>query len=136
RELARPVGDSPLGESLVAARLISHVDLQTVIAHKMGYPMVDLDRFPIDPLAVTKVPKNIAARHHVLPLMIDQGRLIVAMDRPSRVTELRSLHTYVKTSIVPVLASAMQITVALDRLSRDVWSQNVVGRPAFVQSTH
>jgi len=136
RELARSVGDSPLGESLVAAGLISHADLQTVIAHKMGYPMVDLNRFPVDPLAVTKVPKDIAARHRMLPLMIDQGRLIVAVDRPSRVTELRSIHTYLRTSIVPVLASALQITVALDRLLRDVWSQHVVGRPAFVQSTH
>jgi hypothetical protein len=129
------VGDSPLGESLVATGLISHADLQTAIAHKMGYPMVDLNRFPIDLLAVAKVPKDIAARHRMLPLMIDQGRLIVAVDRPSRVTELRSLHLHLQTPIVPVLASAMQIAVALDRLSPDVWSQHVVGRPAFVQPT-
>mgnify|MGYP001764087779 CR=1 FL=1 len=135
RELAKPAGDRPLGESLVAAGLISEADLQTAIAHKMGYPMVDLNRFPIDLAAVAKVPKDTAARHRMLPLMIDQGRLIVAVDRPSRVTELRSLHLYLQTPIVPVLASAMQITVALERLLPDVWSQQVVGRPSFVAST-
>ena len=61
RELAKPVGDRPLGEALVAAGLISHTDLHTAIAHKMGYPMVDLTRFPVDPAAVAKVPKDIAA---------------------------------------------------------------------------
>jgi hypothetical protein len=132
RELAKPAGDRPLGESLVACGLISHADLHTAIAHKMGYPMVDLTRFPVDPLALSKVSKDIAARHHMLPLLIDRGRLIVAVDRPSRVAELRSLHTYVNTLIVPVLASEMQITAALDRLSRDVWSHHVVVRPSFV----
>ena len=92
----------------------------------MGYPMVDLTRFPVDPAAVARVPKDIAVRHCMLPLMIDRGRLIVAVDRPSRVTELRSLHLYLQNTIVPVLASAIQITVALDKLSRDVWLQHVV----------
>jgi len=133
RELSRLGGDRPLGESLVAAGLISKVDLQTAIAHKMGYPMVDLARFPIDPAAVNMVPKGITARHRVLPLMTDQGRLIVAVDRPSRVNELRALHIHVRTPIVPVLASAMQITVALDKLSRDMWSQHVFGRPSIVE---
>jgi hypothetical protein len=134
RELAKPVGNAPLGESLVAAGLITHAELQTAIAHKMGYPMVDLTRFPVDRSAVTQVPHAIAARHQMLPLMIDQGRLIVAVDRPSRVTELCALHLHLQTSIVPVLASALQIAVALDRVSRDVWSQQVVGRPSFVRS--
>ena len=130
RELAKPVGDRPLGEALVATGLISHTDLHTAIAHKMGYPLVDLARFPVDLAAVTTVPKDIAVRHHMLPLMIDRGHLIVAVDRPSRVTELRSLHLYARKIIVPVLASAMQITVALDKLSPDVWAQQLVGRPS------
>jgi hypothetical protein len=132
RELAKPPSDVPLGEALVAAKLISHGDLQTALAHKMGYPMVDLKRFPVDPLAVIKVPKDIAVRHRILPLMLDRDRLIVAVDRPSRVTELRSLHIQVQTTIVPVLASAMQITVALEKLLPDVWSQQVLGRPSFL----
>jgi len=126
RELAKHVGNRPLGEVLVAAGLISHTDLHTAIAHKMGYPMVDLMRFPVDPAAVARVPKDIAVRHCMLPLMFDRGRLIVAVDRPSRVTELRSLHVYLQTIVVPVLASAMQITAAQDKLSRDVWLQHVV----------
>ncbi|MGL6112187.1 MAG: hypothetical protein ACRC2B_19000 [Rubrivivax sp.] len=133
RELAKPRGDTPLGESLVAAGMISHADLHTAIAHKMGYPMVDLTRFPVDPSAVTKLPRDLIARHRFLPLMVDQGRLIVAVDRPSRIIELRSLHHHVQTSIVPVLASATQISVALERLSRDLWLQHAAGRSSLDQ---
>jgi hypothetical protein len=52
------------------------------------------------------------------------------------VTELRSLRLYLQTPIVPVLASAMQIAVALDRLLPDVWSQQVVGRPSLIAATY
>jgi hypothetical protein len=125
RALAKPSAGVPLGEALVAARVITKSDLQAAIAHKMGYPMVDLTRFPIDPEVVSKVPKDVAARHHMLPLMMDKERLIVAVDRPSRVVDLRSLHLSVRTPVVPVLAPRLQIAAALDRLSRDLWSQHV-----------
>jgi hypothetical protein len=58
RALAKPSSGVPLGEALVAARLISQADLHTAIAHKMGYPVVDLRRFPVDPLVIAKVPKD------------------------------------------------------------------------------
>jgi hypothetical protein len=133
--LARPQGDVRLGEALVAAGLISDTDRQAAVAHKMGYPMVDLTRFPVDPAAVAKVPKEIAARLRMLPLMTDKGRLIVAVDKPSRVVELRSLHLTVPGGIVPVLAPRMQIAAALDRLSRDVWLQHVGGSSLLFQPT-
>jgi hypothetical protein len=135
RALAKPSGGVPLGEALVAAQLISQADLHTAIAHKMGYPMVDLRRFPVDPLAAAKVPKDQLVRHRMLPLMVDSGRLIVAVDRPSRVVDLRSLHLYVQTTIIPVLASSTQIGIALERMSGDVWRQHAAGRAAHAQAS-
>jgi hypothetical protein len=135
RALAKPSGGVPLGEALVAAQLISQADLHTAIAHKMGYPMVDLRRFPVDPLAAAKVPKDQLVRHRMLPLMVDGGRLIVAVDRPSRVVDLRSLHLYVQTTIIPVLASSTQIGIALERMSGDVWRQHAAGRAAHAQAS-
>jgi hypothetical protein len=38
----------PLGERLVASGVIDRADLQTALAFKMGTPMVDLARFPIE----------------------------------------------------------------------------------------
>ena len=82
--LATQTGDKPLGELLVAAGIISRSDLQTALAHKMGYPLVDLKHFPIDPAAVAKLPHRVAKGYQVMPLLLDKDRLIIAVDKPSR----------------------------------------------------
>lgn len=131
RSLAVQTGDEPLGELLVEAGIISRADLNTALAHKMGYPLVDLARFPIDPAAVAKLPYRIAVGYRAVPLMLDKDRLIVAVDKPSRAVRLNALHAYAEIKVVPVLASKTQMLLALERLSDDVWGSHVSHRPAF-----
>lgn len=131
RTLATQPGDKPLGELLVAAGIISRADLNTALAHKMGYPLVDLARFPIDPAALAKLPHRIAVGYRVVPLLLDKDRLIVAVDKPSRAVKLNAIHTYAQIKVVPVLASKTQMMLAFERLSHDVWSSYVTHRPAF-----
>lgn len=135
RELGSRRADLPLGESLVKAGMITRADLQTALAHKMGYPMVDLARFPIDPRATAKLPQRIAAKAHVMPLLLDGDRLIVAVDKPARVLKLRTNHAIAHRNIVPVLASKMQLLMFIDRLTNDVWSDRAAERPGFFATT-
>ena len=135
RALQRQTADRPLGESLVADGMISRADLQTALAHKMGFPLVDLTRFPIDPAAVAKLPHRIALGYRAMPVLLDKERLIVAVDKPSRAIKLSALQAYAQLSVVPVLAPRTQIMLALERLSNDVWSQNVAHRPTFFATT-
>lgn len=135
RALARPHPTLPLGESLVAQGLIGEGDLQTALAHKMGFPLVDLMHFPIDPTAVARLPHRIAAGYCTVPLMLDGERLVVAVDRPSRVNKLRMLRAYAESSVVPVLACRVQIVLALERLSDDVWNRHVAAAPGFFATT-
>jgi len=131
RVLAAQSGEKPLGELLVAEGIVSRADLNTALAHKMGYPLVDLERFPIDPAALAKLPHRIAAGYRVVPLLLDKDRLIVAVDKPSRAVRLNALHAYAQLKVVPVLASKTQMMLAFERLSHDVWSSYVSYRPAF-----
>jgi type II secretion system (T2SS) protein E len=131
RVLATQSGDKPIGELLVAEGIISRADLNTALAHKMGYPLVDLARFPIDPAALAKLPHRIAAGYRVVPLLLDKDRLVVAVDKPSRAVRLNALHAYAQIKVVPVLASKTQMMLAFERLSHDLWSSYVMHRPAF-----
>jgi len=135
RALARQAPDMPLGELLVTSGLISGADLQTAIAHKMGYPLVDLARFPIDAAALSKLSKHLAVSCRAIPLMLDKERLIVAVDKPSRVDKLQEVHALAQFTTVPVLAPKMQILLALDRLSGNALSQNVLERSRFFAAT-
>ena len=135
RALARQTKEMPLGESLVAGGLISRADLQTALAHKMGYPLVDLTRFPIDPKAIAKLPQRIAVGFRAMPLMLDGERLIVAVDKPARVVKLKAVHAIAQLTVVPVLASRMQILLAQERQSNDIWAGHAAERMPFFATT-
>ena len=123
--LDTPDGVRPIGQRMVASGVLSQAALHTAVAHKMGYPFVDLERFPIDPEALTKLPTKIALKARVLPLMIDGTRLIVAVDRPARLDKLQGLHGYTQLQLVPALASKQRIVWALAKLSKgDPWAAN------------
>ncbi|MEO7152177.1 MAG: hypothetical protein ABIX46_10780 [Burkholderiaceae bacterium] len=136
RALAGETSDVPLGERLVGRGIISRADLQTALAHKMGYPLVDLEKFPIDALVSALLPRDMALRYKALPLMTDRDRLIVAVDRPQRLTKLQALSKFSVYKLVAVLASKHEIMLALARATqRDPWFVNVAARPGFFATT-
>lgn len=129
----RPLG---LGEMLVAAGLLSRGDLQTAFGHKMGCPLVDLMRFPVDPAAARRLSLRTVVMQRALPIMVDGQRLIVAVDRLSRVANLNMLEALAGMTIVPVMVRKAQLRLALMALvQQDVWSQAVPAQVAGMLDT-
>jgi hypothetical protein len=67
---------------LVRAGYIKREALRSALARKMGYPVVQIETYPVDPAALRLVPFGLAQRLNVLPLQTLPGRLVVAMDDP------------------------------------------------------
>lgn len=124
-----PERERPLGEELVAAGLLERADLRTALAHKMGYPLVDLARFPIDVQAARRLSQKSMLEHNAFPLLQDGERLIVAIDDLKRIPRLQALQALARLKVVPVLASHGRIALALaalpQRLGNDRWAENV-----------
>ncbi|MGN6526113.1 MAG: ATPase, T2SS/T4P/T4SS family [Burkholderiaceae bacterium] len=99
----------PLGEMLVRQGLITRVDLATALARKMGYPQVDLAAFPIEIEALRKLPVSAAQRLEMMPLAMLGGRLVVAMDDPSRRDRLDEAEFLAQNKIVPVLPASANL---------------------------
>ena len=127
RTQAQATQEQPLGEVLVSAGLITNADLQTALAHKMGYPVVDLLRFPVDPKAVKRFSAAVMHEHRALPLMQDGNRLFVAVDSLGSVATLKSLQSVAGLELVPVIAPRSRLSVALEAhiKSGDVWASNI-----------
>jgi Type II secretion system (T2SS), protein E, N-terminal domain len=127
RAQAQAPSDQPLGEALVSAGLITGTDLQTALAHKMGYPVIDLLRFPIDPKAVKRFSAAVMHEHRALPLMQEGNRLFVAVDSLGSVATLKSLQSVAGLEVVPVIAPRGRLSVALAAhiKSSDVWASNI-----------
>ncbi|MFN3914329.1 MAG: ATPase, T2SS/T4P/T4SS family [Aquabacterium sp.] len=113
--LSQQQGDRsvPLGELLVRLGLITRQDLLHALARKMGYPVVDLIRYPIDPDALHKVPFNVAVRLSVVPLLLRDNVLIVAVEDPSKRLVLSELEFITQCKVVPVLGQSLQMELAL-----------------------
>ncbi|MFT3957161.1 MAG: ATPase, T2SS/T4P/T4SS family [Piscinibacter sp.] len=104
----------PLGELLVRMGVVSRADLQVALSRKMGYPLVDLDAFPIEADALRKMPFQTALRLRLMPLLIRDGRLVVALDDPARRrAAVDEAEFSAQMKVVPVLAQCRDIEDAL-----------------------
>ena len=105
----------PLGELLVRRGLVSRADLQTALARKMGYPLVDVTQFVPETEALTRLPYAVAQRLPALPLLLRGGRLVVAVEDPSRPEVLDDIEFASQTKLVPVLARANLLPAAIGK---------------------
>lgn len=124
RALAAQRSDQPLGQWFVASGIVSAHDLQIALAFKMGYPYVDLGRFPVEPNIAKMLPVHVAMQSRALPLMLDKPRLIVAVDDLTSVAKLGTRVAFAQLQLVPVLATKSQILLALSRMAtQDVYAK-------------
>jgi type II secretory ATPase GspE/PulE/Tfp pilus assembly ATPase PilB-like protein len=114
-ELQREDRSVPLGELMVRNGLISRADLQTALARKMGYPLVDVTQFVAETPALNKLPYAVASRIPALPLMVNAGRLVVAVEDPSNRQAIDELEFAAQGKVVPVLARAGLLAHVIDR---------------------
>ena len=106
----------PLGELLVRMQVVSREDLQLALSRKMGYPLVDVAAFPVEVEALKKLGAAVATRLNILPLLIRDSRLIVAMDDPSRRrSAVDEVEFSAQMKVVPVLgqSGAIEATIPM-----------------------
>ncbi len=120
----------PLGELLVRKGIVTRAQLQSALARKMGYPLVDADSFAIEPDAVRKLPFSVARRLEVLPLVLRDGRLIVAMEDPTRRDCIDEVEFITQLKIVPALARVGSLQFALPNAYERFGNQPAGGRDA------
>ena len=107
-------GGHALGELLVSRGWITPAELRTALARKMGYPLVDVQRFPVDTEAVARLPYALAARLPALPLLVRKGRLVVAFEDPTQRSATDEVEFATQMKVIPVLARAGTIGMAVE----------------------
>ena len=115
----------PLGELLVRRGAVTRADLQTALARKMGYPMVDVTSFPVDPDAALKLPLSAARRLPALPLMMHCGRLVVALEDPSARNVIDEIEFSAECKALPVLARAGMLGAVIERVYQRLGKDNI-----------
>ncbi len=106
-----------LGEVLIQLGSINEATLAAALAQQFGVPLADLTDIEIEPNAVAAVPEEMARRHRVLPLRVEDGRVYVATANPLDTEAIRELTTTVG-SLGLMIGSATEI----DRLIDDTYN--------------
>ncbi|TSE31856.1 Type II secretion system protein E [Tepidimonas thermarum] len=100
---------TPLGQTLVEMGLIQPADLQVALARKMGYPFVDVRRYPVDPEALRLVPMALAVRLQVLPIAVLGSSVVVAMPDPLQFKAIDELEFTAQRKVIPVVAPSADL---------------------------
>ncbi|WP_246316215.1 GspE/PulE family protein [Tepidicella baoligensis] len=110
----------PLGQILLEKKLVTAADLQTAFARKMGYPFVDLAKFPIDASALRRVPFALALRLQVLPIL-DQGKsIVVAMTDPLQFKVIDELEFTTQRKVIPVVSTSGELVDKIKKAYREI----------------
>jgi type II secretory ATPase GspE/PulE/Tfp pilus assembly ATPase PilB-like protein len=103
----------PLGEVLINMGALTRRDLNTALARKMGYPVVNVGQFPVEHAALRRVPLSTARRLMVLPLLARSGLTVVATVDPTRRRTLEELEFLTRGRVIAALGDEKQILPAI-----------------------
>ncbi|MDK2123166.1 GspE/PulE family protein [Parachitinimonas caeni] len=110
---------APLGKELVRLGFVSDATLREALSENLGQESVDLSRVLIDAAAIQLIPKDVAKRHHMLPISLDTAnrRLTLAMANPNNLVALDQVRALIKDSyeLEPVLGAESDIIRAIDQ---------------------
>ncbi len=105
--LRRQAGTRPhqlLGQWLVEASAITPAALHTALAQWLGVPVVDPRRLAPQPEALARIPAAEAERETVLPLMVRDDTLVVAVPDPWDTRLLDELRFIAQMRVLPAIA--------------------------------
>jgi type II secretory ATPase GspE/PulE/Tfp pilus assembly ATPase PilB-like protein len=104
-----------LGQILIKMNVIDEPTLKGVLARKMGIPYVALSKFNFDMSAVNLIDASLARKHMLMPLCLHDTTLIVALENPLDIKALESLRFITQKKIIPAMASAEDILLAINK---------------------
>jgi len=113
-EDSRKSGDR-LGNSLVKMGVLQEEDLTQFLSKQYGVPAINLAEFDIDPEVIALIPKDVAAKHRVIPVNRSGSSLIVAMSDPSNIFAIDDLKFLTGYNIEVVVASELAINEAMTK---------------------
>ena len=105
----------PVGRLLRERRWVTDDELNVALAASVNMPVVDCASVQPDKSALTAVPGELAVRAQVLPLMLRQSTLVVAMDDPWQRPILDELSFLTNLRILPVMAEPGTLVDAVQR---------------------
>lgn len=103
-----------IGEILIEKKYITQEDMIEVLEFQLGIPHVSLEKYVIDPEAPKKISESLAKRYALIPIKIEQDKLVVAMSDPLNIFAIDDISILSGMEVYPVIATSADISRAID----------------------
>ena len=111
--------NQPIGKLLVSLGFVTEATLRQALSENLGKQSIDLSHAVVDPQALKLVPRDLAKRHHLLPLDYDRPnrRLTLAISDINDIVGLDRVRSQLDegTEIETLLAGESEIDHAIDQ---------------------
>ncbi len=111
--------NQPIGKLLVSLGFVTEATLRQALSESLGKQSIDLSHAVVDPQALKLVPRDLAKRHHLLPLDYDRTnrRLALAISDINDIVGLDRVRSQLEegTEIETLLAGESEIDHAIDQ---------------------
>jgi type IV pilus assembly protein PilB len=127
-------GSVRLDEALLKLGFVDEATLARALAKQQGMPFVDLDKGKIAADVLARIPAEIAQEQGLVPLMVKDGKLVVAVDDPLKRILADQLRFMLGLEIVCALAAPTSLKRALARYYGES-AEGTIARQMKVESS-
>ncbi|WP_073257278.1 ATPase, T2SS/T4P/T4SS family [Cryptosporangium aurantiacum] len=104
---------------LINDHVVTESELTAASADVYGMNSVDLVNYPIDPVALAKIPIGLVVRHRVLGLSIDGDEIMVGITDPSDIVALDDVRAATGMVVRPVMVARTELRKIISKLQRE-----------------
>ncbi|MEA4911990.1 MAG: ATPase, T2SS/T4P/T4SS family [Oscillospiraceae bacterium] len=125
-EAQKQAGDKRVGQILIEKGFVTEAQVLSALSQKLGYPLVDLNTYPVDTQAVGILPRPIAERYNLLAVGKKDGQLTVVMSDPLNFYAVEEARQISGMPLEIVLGTRAQIENAIRYHYADVETRSSV----------
>jgi type IV pilus assembly protein PilB len=104
-----------LGEVVVEQGYATRKSIIEVLEFQLGIPYVNLAISHIEPSVVRLIPENMALKHEIIPIRLENNTVTVAASDPLNATAFDDVRIYTGHEVYPVMADGEQIRSLISR---------------------
>lgn len=105
--------EKPLSRVIVDMGLISENAKIQLLRERFHYELVDLHELTVPTVILTRLSRSFAEKHRCVPILIEDGQLVVAMSDPTDIVVLDEIKGHTGMPPMPVLATQSDIDLVL-----------------------
>jgi type IV pilus assembly protein PilB len=109
-------GKKSLSAQLVLMGVLTEADITKTLSVHLGIPTIEIDPYSIDNSLLQVVPPALCQKHRIIPLSLNQKKLIVAIADPSDFSVITELKFLTNLDIELRLTSESSIIAGQERL--------------------